>query len=706
MAKLGDIKIPCRGRWSSDGKKRDEREDCTLAIDHDGDCVHPVEEKPAEKPKQRLLDAVADPMKAPFGWQSAAPSFNFKKGEPVSDSTDLQRILALPRRPVLDLESVTAEAIIELEMAKYARQNDDCHCARIDPRRPCLKRMLPAQAWMLREIAMRQGLIASGSVGLGKTFVFLIAALALTNVETVLLLIPSSLLDQIALDYRLISQHFHVPGLIVHAGDREIMKPVIIPGRPTVNVLPYSRLSLADSSDWIKNLNPDAILADECDNIKSLLSSRGMRVAKYMMGDETLTPEEIARRHSTKFVGMTGSLLDQSVTELNWLCLFALKDGSPLPLDPDTVEEWGRCIDATGNPSAPGRLVDFAEQGEDIRHAVRRRLAETPGFVVADVSTVQVLGKEQDLRIIVEPKDAPSIPRIILDALDMVRGGERPDSMAPDADSDYNEELEDDMAIARCALELATGMFYRWTFPNGEPTSLIKEWLKVRKAYNREVRIQSQMGETYMDSALLCEQAAMRAWGDLPPVEGKPEWKNPYWPAWKEIRDRVKPLPKAVWLDDFIVNDAAEWALSNTGIVWYNTKELARRIHEKTGLPVHDGGSKGGERLRQEKGDRSIISSIKSNGRGRDGLQHIFCENLVINPPASSTLWEQLIGRGYRRGQKSDYVRYQIYLHTPELKKSVRTARVRSRFVKDILGANMKLLMGWNGDASVDDEDE
>lgn len=112
-------------------------------------------------------------------------------------------------------------------------------------------------------------------------------------------------------------------------------------------------------------------------------------------------------------------------------------------------------------------------------------------------------------------------------------------------------------------------------------------------------------------------------------------------------------------------------------------------------MPVHDGGSKGGERLRAEKGNRSIICSIKSNGRGRDGMQHVFDRQLIVNSMASATGFEQLLGRMHRRGQRSGLVSTEIYLHTPELRKSLDQAIRRSRYVRDILGADQKLLDGW-----------
>lgn len=654
-------------------------------------------EKPSEQTGFRLSDTVADPMCAPFGWQTEAPDDLFRRGDPVGKSSDLDRILALPRRPQLDLNSHTAEAMVELEMQKYARDNPNCRCKEIDSQMPeCIKRLLPMQAWMLREISLNQGLLANASTGGGKTLVSIIAALALNSVKQVLLLIPPSLRDQIQHDYQLIAQHFHVPGLIMHIGnERPLYETGAILGRPTLHVLPYSRLSMPESSDWIQSLSPDAIICDEVDSVRSMSSSRGLRLAKYFAGGDT--PEEKKKRMATKFLGWTGSLTDHSLCEFNFLSLFALRERSPLPLDPNVVMEWARCLDASTNPSPPGELLRMCSPGEDVRHAFRRRLSETPGFVIANSGGVEVVGGTAKVELNIREKQAPPLPPIIVQALDMVRQGVRPDTLIPNGNAVDDEELEDALAIARAAQEVSTGVLYYWTFPRGEEVWLIKEWMKCRRAYNREVREKTLEGETFLDSAMLAEHAAMRFWGDHPKRDDRPDWRCEAWPAWKEIRDRVRPQSESCVLDDFLVKDAVEWALEKPGIVWYAMRALATRMQQLSGLPIHDGGPQGGKLLRQERGDRSIICSIRSNGRGRNGLQYVFDRQLIINPPASATGFEQLLARAHRKGQRSERVTAEVYQHTPELRKAVEQAMRRSEYVKDILGADQKLLDGWQG---------
>lgn len=646
----------------------------------------------------KITDTVADPMLAPYAWQTSAPDSLFTRGDPIGESPDLQRILALPRRAPLDLESPTAAAVVELAMQRFGKENPNCECRKIAPNRSsCITRLLPIQAWALREISIAQGLLANIPVGGGKTIIGLLAPLVLDNVKTCLMLIPSSLLDQIERDYMLLAQHFHVPGIIVHGSKSKNPLRRTYPNVPTLHVLAYTRLSLPTSSDWIRNLAPDAIIADEVDSLKDTTSSRTMRVMKYIAGDPEMTPEERAKRRRTKFCGWTGSLTDHSLTEFAHLSLLALRERSPLPLDPATVDEWSKCLDATENPYPPGALLQLCEPGEDVRHAVRRRMAETPGFIIqGGEDEVIVSGGTSRVELDIREKEAPELPPIVEKALSMVRQGIRPDSLAPDGKSEEDEELEDQMAIARCAHEIATGMFYRWIFPRGEPVEVIKEWFRRRRAWHRELRLKAMLGETYLDSALLCTQAAMRAWGDAEERKDRPSWKAENWPAWRDFMDKVKPKSQAVRLHDFLARDAAEWGHENTGgIIWYQMKEFGQWVREIGGFPIHDGGPNGGKRLMAERGDRTILSSLKSNYRGRDGLQDVFSHQLVANTPSSATIWEQLLGRLHRRGQKAESVVTEVYLHTPELRKSFDQALRRGNYVNDLIGAKQRLLRGY-----------
>ena len=298
------------------------------------------------------------------------------------------------------------------------------------------------------------------------------------------------------------------------------------------------------------------------------------------------------------------------------------------------------------------------------------------------------------------------LDRAIQKALDMVRNFQRPDTMIGGFD---DEEIEDALAQAKCASEVISGLMYYWAFPpvNGvdQQESVIKDWYGARKIINKEIRLQIMQGAQFLDSRNLCETAIKRAYGEMEVDPKRPTWKAMGWPAWRDIKDRVHYVPKVARLSTYLAEDAAQWGLENKGIIWTVMTEFAEMVKEFSGLTVHGGGPKAGERLRQETGEKSIICSLKSHGRGRDGLQHLYDTQLITVPPAGSDVVQQVLARTHRRGQKSRCVSTFMYLHTPEFRRSFKLALTRARYVKGILGEEQKLLTGWNG-CLEDDEEE
>jgi hypothetical protein len=556
-----------------------------------------------------------------------------------------------------------------------------------------VSRLLWLQGWLLHEITVANGVIANAAVGGGKGLVNILAPLALRDCPVCLLLVPPSLLDQITTEYQLYAEHFRVPGLVVHLPGRQTWSRPPRGDEPMLHVVGYSKLSGIDNSELIERLRPDAIIADECDALGSLESARVLRFARFMMENERV-----------RFCGWTGSLTDRKLLEFAHLSAFALRENSPLPLDREVTEDWGRCIDDSVNPAPAGALARMLEPNEhqsQIRQAFRRRLSQTAGFVLVEGEQV-ITNSSGRVELVVREKESPLIPEIVDDALKKVRDFIRPDTLGG---SDQDEILVDPLEQARCAREVATGVFYRWIFPRGEKREVIYEWYEARKSWNSELRHKMLRGEVNLDSPKLCENAARRAWGDAPKDANLPEWEAECWPRWRDISPQVEPKTEAVRLHPFLAEDAARWGLEhsgqgNAGIIWYTMVELAQWIAELSGhaLPVHGGGPNAGKAIAREDGSRTIIASIKSHGRGRDRLQYSFARQLLVNMPSSDRVITQLLGRLHRRGQPKPLVDTEAYLHTDELRSSMRQALRRGEYVEEITGEKRKLLSAWTGD--------
>jgi hypothetical protein len=596
---------------------------------------------------------------------------------PVLPSKDLKRILALPRRPKPD--NLTGEALIELITERYAIDNPSCQCAEISPGRPCIERLRLTQAWALYEIGLRQGLLGFVNVGDGKTLLGVLSPLAMRDCKTALLLVPAKLRDQLVSEYLLIREHFRVPALVVHGIDWVAR----IPDVPVLHVMSYESLSMAAATTFMDRLGPDTLIADECDSIRNATAVRTRRVTRYF-----------ADRPETRFCGWSGSVTDSSIRDYYHLAAMALKLGSPLPLDPEVVEDWAKAIDPAEFLAPPGALKALMEPGETIHRAFHRRLVETPGVITSTKEEVTVSH-------VIEERPAPAIPAVVSEALKQLRD----ENIRPDG-----EELLDSLRYFECASQIACGFYYRWIFRNGETVPQIEEWLAARKAWRREIRDMLHRPRPHFDSPHLVAKAAARAHAN--PNGGKkdfwhaktdgsdeslPHWRSQHYERWIKAKPLVNkgrnPDTEEVRLHPFIAEDAAKWASDNIGIVWYQERAFGFWVAEIGGFPLHTGGKDAGKIIDREIGDRSIVASINSHGRGRNGLQYKFHRQLVGHPPGTATAWEQLGGRLHRPGQKRGVLTW-YYAHTPELAKQIDKALLRASYVQATIGAEQKLIAG------------
>lgn len=407
-------------------------------------------------------------------------------------------------------------------------------------------------------------------------------------------------------------------------------------------------------------------------------SGRNTRHARVLAVESLDDGEVVAVQTSTRTLIAEGFLSHNC-----HISALALRHGSPLPLDPDVVDDWCRALDPVEVPAPAGKLLDLCAPGEHVVEGFHRRLVETPGVVSTTEPAI-----DADLEI--NERVAPSIP----EQLRMMMREVRATKTRPDGDP-----LLDPMAVARCLRELACGFYYRWIFPpvNGVPQRRedIDAWFAARKAWRSELREKLYQRREHLDSPLLCARAAMRAWGDEPYNGDLPVWKAENWPRWRDLRYTVEYESEAVRVDDYLVRDAAEWGHSNRGVIWYDKRAFGHWVAEVSGLPLHEGGPGAGERIARERGDHSIIASIQSHGTGRDGLQRLFCTQLVANPQSSATAWEQLLGRLHRIGQAARTVYAEFYRHTDELKSLVDQALARALYVQGTLGLQQKIRTGW-----------
>lgn len=499
----------------------------------------------------------------------------------------------------------------------------------------------PIQALALDESSTVGGLLGPIGVGEGKTLITLLLPMEL-NVRTAVLLVPAQLKKQLLeVDYPRYAQHFVLPNLADGAWDPAV--------KPVLYVISYNELSSPKKYDLLNKLKPDLIICDEAHALKHTSAARTKRFLRYFKANP-----------GTKLCALSGTITAKSIRDFAHLSKLALGDGTPTPLAWPVLEEWANALDPIENRSPPGELVRLCKPGEEARDGFRRRLVETRGVVVSPPETLGV-------SLVIRERSV-SLPTIVSDHLEVLR-----DTWCTPG----GEEITDALSFSRFARQLASGFYYRWIWPRGEPKHIREEWVDARRDWHREIRwYLSSKASVGMDSPNLLALAASSG-----------RWQADSWGRWDAIRGKARPETEAVWMDDYLVRDALSWALTNIGIIWYEHDAEAKKFAElEPALPIFGPGNGA---IISESGTRTILASRRAHGTGKN-LQ-MFNKQLVLNPVSNGAIWEQLLGRMHRTGQQADEVTCDVYLHTLEMLNSLNGARKDAEYIEQIKGSRQRL---------------
>jgi len=507
----------------------------------------------------------------------------------VQHTAELDRVLALPRR-TLDLTQVRDLTSV------YALPG-------------CALKLRPIQSVMLQEAAEQNGLIAGVGVGHGKTLASLLLPTALQSEKAVLLVMPELKRQLMTQDLPFYGANFKLP-------------------LDKLTIVAYSELSQKGKWDILRELRPDLIIADEMQKLRNRDSARTKRFFDYF----DLYP-------GTRFCGLTGSLTTRTIRDYLYLMELALKKNSPLP-NPKFFRVWRDWADALDPPQTdkgpmnPGALLMFCEpsdwvgkDGERLsdtdaaRRGFARRLTSTPGVVTTVESSCGA-------SLFLVPR-TPKLPQEVVDTLANLR---RTWCIG-------QNEIEDAMAFAKYARQVAAGFYYRWVWPKGpDGKPLVDyEWLEARSAFHREGRaflkyhkidgIDSPGG--YMDAL---RSGAVR---------------SATWEVWKTVEHRPEPPTEAVWISDFLVQDALAWAKeAKSGIIWYVHDAVGTAVSRIGGLPLYAGGVSASDA--DPRIQPVIVCSVRAQKEGKN-LQR-YNKNYISSPMANGDDWEQLLGRTHRAG--------------------------------------------------------
>ncbi len=621
----------------------------------------------------------------------------FAKGE-VEWSPDFERIMNLPRRTKPELEAITRGLTQLLRKPGGTQELRDL------------------QGWCLYEGPAANGLVATIQTGGGKTLIGMLMPMVWPYIKQAdgtmrpprcVLLIPADLRVQFQSDWKRYGEHWNLPTL---AGEPNFQQ-----GKPILHVISYSDLQQPKNSALLEQLQPDLLMGDEISCLRNFESARTIRATRFF-----------ARFYNTAFCGWDATITEDSLEDFWHLLAWALGENSPMPVEPAEVRRWARAIDPDRYNDGfylPGVLMKFCKPGEkesDVRRGFHRRLVDTFGVVTS-------ADKRLGIPLVFRQRIPPPMPAAIAEYLKTLR---RPPNQGGWCRPD-GEQLEEASQVVACARQLGTGFFLRWKYPRGEPAELIEEWFSKRQDFNRELRSELGSPRVHMDSRKLCENAAERwytggcpdcqrgplefhrdrqwANGSMHRCPGEPThplWASECWPAWRAIKDKVYHETEAVWVSDWLMQDAAAWAREAPGIVWVEHPEEGEFLSKLTGFRYYGGGEKSAAELDELYGEgtgraqTSIICSVKANIRGKN-LQYAFSRNLIVSWMASNSTMEQLIGRTYREGQTEPQVTVDYYLHTKEFENSMETSLERAKYHHETLGQAQKLVYGtWERKAA------
>lgn len=537
------------------------------------------------------------------------------------------------------MSQVTGMEEVTRILALPKRDQPDIDLTPVYRRPHSTARLRPVQSWALDEIRSQRGLLGPIGVGEGKTLIAFLAPLAL-GAKRPLLLVPASVYPQVMRMYSRYTLDWTLP---------------------PITTMTYQGLSGPQSAEKLLDLDPDCIICDEAHALKDVKAARTMRILRFLL------------ERPVPFIALSGTMTRRSLLDFAHLSRFALGDFSPLPRERYALDAWARCLDAEGEagladwryvrPLLDGRWTGKASLDRvAARVAFGERLRATPGVVA---TSEKFTGSSLYFRRI---EDVPYPTGTYEDVEEL---DERPDGQPFEADVDR----------WRCLYQLSLGYYYVWDWGERAPD---EEWIMARRRWMREVRAEVDRAADWgIDSPALVEEAVRRG-------EKNRAGLVDALLAWDRVSDREPPDTVPIWVDEEPLDGvvALLGLLRRDGrrpVAWYSSLAVAEGLRRRR-IRVIDAGE---EPPMIWQGP--VALSIESHGKGLN-LQ-AYDAMLVVEPPGSSDIWEQMVGRLHRPGQPSDDVLVWVLTHTPVFRQGLAKALQEAAYVEST-GAQQRLCYG------------
>lgn len=479
------------------------------------------------------------------------------------------------------------------------------------------------QAKMLVQAELAGGLCALVACGEGKTLTTLLLPSVL-KAKKPLLLIPASMRAQHYADRDFYGEHWH-------------LKPM--------EVMSYEGLSSPQQVKRLEELSPDLIIADEAHCLKNLKSTRVRRLEAYLI------------KSKAKFCAMSGTLVSRSLTEYTHLLNWALGAWSPLPRENRHIKLFAQWVEEHTAPPYVIQWFNALQNRFDVSQTrkkedtIKKRLQTARGVVITKSEEVGASLYCYEKKADVPPTLKDAIFHALNTSSVISATSELLDESTVEKMWESRELWTPEDAVAsRVWAQLMCGFVYMWDWGN-RPANL--EWVQAKRRWGATVRYCLERG---WDSPALLEKALRDK------SYTTHNWIHEDFEAWESVKHIKPPISKAVWLDDYLINDVVEWAekQKDPPIIWCQLGALAKRISERLNCPLYGGGKEASLLLEAKKNKaHTCVMSISAHGTGKN-LQ-AWGNQIVVHPMSHPARWEQMLARTHRKGQLRDEEKVTIY---------------------------------------------
>lgn len=410
----------------------------------------------------------------------------------VSNSSELKRILALPRRTVDGTSLV--QPLTDALKTPHGTWT-----------------LKPLQAQSLYDMGVYGGLFGPLRVGSGKTLITLLSPVLLEAKRPVLLL-PASLIQKTERERRELARHWRIP--------------------TSIRLISYEMLGRVQAANTLDFYRPDLIILDESHKVKSKKAGVTRRLIRYF------------REHpETKCVAVSGTVMKNSIKDFAHISRWCLKEGNPLPKTEEELDVWASAIDdkvQMFQRADPGALTAFSGGNSDlgaVRQGFQKRLLETPGIVGST-------GDQVACSLYLEGHVYPVKPETEKHFHNLRDKWETPTGWQ------FSEAVE----LWRHARELALGFHYEWVVPGPrdwlearkEWASLVREVLSHSRTLDTELHVALAIDA----GTLKTGKEELTRWRDIRDTftpETKAVWHDPSALEW--VANRAGKEKTIVWTE-------------------------------------------------------------------------------------------------------------------------------------------------------------